>query len=208
MKIKILFLIAFYMLLCSCGGLEETTDPDRRGGEPEGELQPPKVDIVEFTNWRDFLKNCKPEYDTPDNITDIIMGAVPGLQDYYLPTMFRACFKKKSQEAHEKICNARDYWERVKKNPKSPSQKARAENELLKLDRMEHKLNNQLYKLGTKARDQLEDIKDKEVTSGWKAGGKFVNILLEDEVEGWETVLDIESYSSCSVYTESDDDDD
>ncbi len=206
MKAKTLYLIIMVLcvLLCSCGGLEDTRDPERRDREPEGEPGPPKIDVMEFTNWRDFLKNCKPDFDTPDNISDIIAGAVPGLKDNYLPGMFRACFEKKSQDAHGKICEARDYWERKKKNARSSAQKSRAENELHKLARLEDSLNHKLYKLGTKARDQMEHLKENKKET---AVGRVLNFWARDEYEGWETVLDVESYSSCTSYVEDDDDD-
>ena len=205
MKIKVLLLIFFYILLFSCGGLEETEDPDRRRDEPVGEPKPLDLDVLEFTNWRDFLKNCKPDLNTPDNLTDIIAGAVPGLNDYYLPGLFRACFKKKSQEAHDQICEARDHWERIKKNPKSSAQKARAENELDKLARIEDRLNDRLYKFGDRARVRMQKIRNKDPHT-WV--GRFIKAWGEDEVSGWETVLDVESYSTCTTYRDDDDDDD
>ena len=202
MKLNILYF--FLLVLCSCGGLEETREPDRRDEEPIGDPEPPKLDVLEFTNWRDFLKNCKPDFDTPDNITDIIAGAVPGLQDYYLPGMFRACFEKKSQDAHEKICEARDYWERKKKKAKSSAQKSRAKNELHKLARLEDSLNHKLYTLGTKARNQMDYLKENKSHT---VLGRIGNAWGRDEYEGWETVLDVESYSSCTTYTDDDEDD-
>ena len=205
MKITILLIILFGSVLSSCGGLEETTDPPRREDEPEGEPKPPKIDVLEFTNWRDFFKNCKPEYDTPDNLTDIIVGAVPKLNDYYLPKLFRACFKKKSADAHEQICNARDHWERIRKKPRSPSQKAKAENELIKLELLEANLNDKLYRLGSKARDRMQKIRSYKPKSKTK---KIVNLWAEDEAEGWEGLLNVQAYSSCTVYTDDDDDDD
>ena len=205
MKMRILFIAFFYMLFCACGGLEETPDPPRRDNERRGEPKPPKLDVLEFTSWRDFLKNCKPDYDTPDNITDIAMGVLPvKISDKYLPSFFRKCFKKKSEDAHAQICEARDYWERIRKNPKSRAQKAKAENELMKLERLETDLNDKLYRLGTRARDEMKDVKEKDPKT-WL--NKLTNALIEDELSGWDTILDIQSYSSCTIYTDDDDDD-
>ena len=202
---KNIFIIFFCILLCSCGGLEETPEPPRRGDEPEGDPKPPKIDILEFTNWRDFLKNCKPEHNTPDNVTDMFLGAFPAVREHYFPSQIRSCVEKKLQDAHEQICNARDHWERVRKNPKSPSRKARAENELIKLEQLESKLNDKLYRLGEKARKQREKVKAKKEDDNW---GRFWNLLGQDELEGWEIILDTESYSSCTIGTDDDDDDD
>ena len=200
---KFLFIVIF-ILCCACGGLEETPETPRRDDEPRGEPEPPKLDIMEWTNWRDFLKNCKPEYDTPDNLSDIILGVVPNVSDYYLPSLFRKCFEKKAEDAHAQICEARDYWERIRRNPKSRFQKAKAENELIKLERLETALNDKLYRLGNRARNEMKDIKEKDPSNFWD---RVSNLIAEDELDGWETLLDVQSYSSCTIYTDEDDDD-
>ena len=123
----------------------------------------------------------------------------PGAQsvsDYYLPGLFR----KKAEDAHAQICEARNYWEEIRRNP-DRFQKAKAENELIKLERLETALNNQLYRLGNRTREEIKDIKEKEPSDFFD---RITNLIVEDELNGWETFLDVQSYSSCPIYTEED----
>ena len=205
MRILLVFLVfLFFAFFFSCGGLEETSDPERRRDEPEGDPDPPKVELPDFTNWKEFFKNCKPEYDTPDNFMDMIVGVIPGLKEAYPPGLIRSCFEKKSQEAHEQICNARDHWERIRKNPKSPAQKSRAESELVKLERLEYKLNERMHKFAERARTSIAIFEDRNPKTRLS---KFTNWWRQDETEGWENIWDVQSYSSCTVYTDDSDDD-
>ena len=58
------------------------------------------------------------------------------------------------------------------KKPRSPSQKAKAENELIKLERLEANLNEKLYRLGSKARDRMQKIQS------YKPKGTIKDLLI------------------------------
>lgn len=198
---KVLYLMLFCSLV-ACTDLSIDDDAGRRGDDRSGET--PDVDLPEDLqeglSWWNILKNCKPEFSVPDNSIDLITDVL-GVSDKYPPRVMRECFKKKLEDAQNRICDAREELERRREKARSDSEKARVENSIYKLDQIQFKFNQNLYELAVEFDDKVNNIKDKRP----KNLGRWLNWLAQEEGEALRDILDTESYTECNFYSTDDD---
>ena len=193
--------IIFILLLVSltaCTPLNISEGPEHRPDDREGEVtvDVPTGQVLEGLSWLDMLKNCKPDVNVPGSITGIVTDAV-GLGEYYVPGMGRACVEKKLSDSHHKICAAREKLERQRNKARDPANKARIENAIRKLDRIQFKFSQKLYDLALKLDDHLEESRKHQKKTILGRAFKFIK---EDELESMRDTLDIESYNTCTPY--------
>ncbi|MYE07437.1 MAG: hypothetical protein F4X95_01615 [Oligoflexia bacterium] len=199
-----IFFISLFSFLCACEPLNIDDGggdprPDGRSGDLEEDLP---EDALEGLSWQELLKNCKPEVDVPGNIIDLTLDTL-NLSKYWLPGQVRKCLEKKLEDSHNKICTARVKLERKRDEARDEATRARAENALVKLDTMQFKFNQRLYKLALDLDDNLQkwDQKGKAKT----VVGRTFNFIRDEESEALRDILDIESYSECNTYSSDDD---
>ncbi len=184
--------------LSACTPLNISEAPDHRSDDREGEVNIPNGKVLEGLSWWDILKNCKPDVSTPISITGVITDAV-GLGKYYAPGMLVGCVEKKLSDSHNKICAARVKLERQRDKARDPAAQARVENSLIKLATIQFKFNQKLYNLALKLDDELEKSKQQKQKTVLGRAFKFVK---EDELESLRDTFDIESYNTCTPYTD------
>ena len=194
--------ILCFFFLTSCTDLSVGDDTrrrdDGRAGEPDVDLP---TDLDEITSWRDLLKNCKPDLSLPDNTIDLVTDAL-GISDKYPPRVFRECFKKKLEDAQNRICDAREELERRRERARTDSERSRVENSIYRLDQIQFKFNQKLYELAIKFDEKANKLKNGRPNSEI---GRWLNWWGQEEGGALRDILDTESYSECNFYSTDDD---
>ena len=198
-----IFFISLFSFLCACEPLniddDGDTRPDDRSGDLEEELP---ENVFEGLSWQEILKNCKPEVDVPGNVIDIGLDLLQ-LSEHYVPGQLRKCLEKKLEDSHNKICTARVKLERRRDNARDGATRARANNSLVKLDTIQFKFNQKLYKMAVDLDEELQKQDEKKRSK--TVLGRAWNFWRAEETEALRDVLDIESYSECNTYSSDDD---
>ena len=197
-----IILCLFFLISCtdlSVGG-DTTRRDDDREGEPEVQLP---TDLNESLSWLELLRNCKPELSVPDNSIDLVMD-VFGVSDKYPPRLLRECFKKKLEDAQNRICDAREELERRREKARSDSERSRVDNSIYKLDQIQFKFNQNLYKLAIEFDERTKKLKEKKENKENSKFQRFMNWWGQEEGEALRDILDTESYSQCNFYSTDD----
>ena len=195
---KIFCFILFYSFLSACGGLYVDDDVERPTDDREGELALP-TDLTEDFSLAGFLKNCKPSISVPDNTIDIITET---LNIPYKPKEVRGCLKAKLEAGQDRICKAREELERKREKARDDASRSRVDNSIYKLEQIQFKFNQNLYKLAVDLDEELVRRNNKKETSN--SIGRVFNWLVDQETEAYRDIFDVESYSECNFYSKSD----
>lgn len=187
----------FFILLSACGGLYLDDDTDRRDDGRRGDVKLP-TDLIEQQSFLAFLKNCKPEFSSPDTVTDILTDTV-GISHLNPFRRARECLKKKLEDGQNRICNVREELERKRERARDDIAKSRVENSIYKLEHIEFTFKQNLYKMALDI-DKHYD-RQKEKSKGYNRWGRFWNSFWRDEVRGVEGILDRESYNDCNIHS-------
>ena len=187
--------------MSACGELYLDDDPNRRRDDRTGEVDLPE-DLAEDQSLSGILKNCKPDLSVPDNTVDIITD-IFGVSDKYPPRMIRECLKKKLEDGHTRICNAREELERQRERARDDTARARVDNSIYKLDQIQFKFNQNLYKVAVNLDEKLIEQEGKPKKDN--KIGRFFDWLKREETEATRDIFDIESYSECNFYSDDDD---
>lgn len=222
MAFKIIIFIFLSSVFTACSDMEPTRR-DRRGPErnrypgdiasssaclefqeededEEGSRGVESLETVSFANW---LSNCSAGDSTPDNAIDIIVTAV-GIQNKYMPKKLRNCLRCKLADAHSRICSARDELERQRQDANSESDRIRVENSIARLDEIQYKFNDTLYRQANKYNTRANNFADKDSKT---LGGRFWNWVGQHEAEAFRDILNTESYNECNNFRYDDSDD-
>ena len=187
--------ILFFTLLSACGGLYLDDDTKRRNDDRKGEVDLPK-DLAEKQSLADILKNCKPDLSVPDNTIDILTDML-NISKYYPPRKIRECLKKKLEDGHNRICDAREELERRRERTHDEVAKTRVENSIYKLEQIQFTFNQNLHNLAVDVDRAL--IKQEKNHRDYNEWGRFWNWVGQQETESTRNILDIESYSECNI---------
>ena len=201
---NLIYFTFFIIFLSACGGLYLDDDTDRRNDDREGDVELPE-DLAEDQSLSGLLKNCKPDLSVPDTTFDIVTDVL-GVSDKYPPRVARECLKKRLEEGHARICNAREALERQREKARDDVTRSRVENSIYKLDQIQYKFNENLYKVAVKLDEKLVEREAKPKKDN--SIGRFFDWLKKEETEGLRNIFDIESYSECNFYSDDDRDDD
>ena len=202
MKDNMKKLLCFVLLFCgltACGGLYVDGPVEDDDDDREGEISLPE-ELNENLSWFELLKNCKPEVNVPGSVIDIGLEAI-NLRQYYPPSLMRDCLQAKLEDAHDRICTAREGLERKREEVNGSNNRARVDNAILRLDEIQFKFNQRMYELASDIEDQIEDEKEGRYKTKW---GRFMEWVRRDEYEAVRDTLDIASYSECNSYTDDD----
>ena len=195
-----MILCSFFLVACtdlSTGG-DRGRRPDDRSGDPDPKLP---TDLEESFSWKDLLKNCKPDLSVPDNTIDLVTDVL-GLSDKYPPRVMRECFKKRLEDAHDRICDAREALERQRERARSDSERSRVESSIYKLDQIQFKFKENLYELAVDFDEKVIKLENKNPKNDI---GRFINWIGQEEGEALRDILDTESYTECNFYSTDDD---
>ncbi len=198
---KMFYFALFFIFFSACGGLYLDDDTDRRDDDRVGEVDLPE-DLTEDQSLSGILKNCKPELSVPDNTVDIITD-IFGVGDKYPPRIIRECLKKKLEDGHTRICNAREELERQRDRARNDTTRARIDNSIYKLDQIQFKFNQNLYEIAVDLDEELIKLEGKPRRNN--DVGRFFDWLRREETEATRDIFDIESYSECNFYSDDDD---
>ena len=168
--------------------------------QEEGARGVESIETVSFINW---LKNCKTGSSTTDNTIDMITQAV-GWQDKYAPGRFRDCLRCKLADAHSRICSQRDELERQRQGANSETDRIRIENSIARLDEIQYKFSQNLYREANKYNERAEKLANRDPKTAFE---KAFNWIGRQESEALRDILNAESYNECNNFNYDDADD-